>query len=111
MLMRTPGGEHCAVPRRQSDRQGTGYRYNMNTQISFPFKSSSLDNSVQDQLIKVRRKKLLGLKFVRKFHREFTIDHNEQVISYKTVKTELCGVKREKVKNISFMDIVGARKG
>ena len=82
----------------------------MNTQISFPFKSSSLDNSVQDQLIKVRRKKLLGLKFVRKFPREFTIDHNEQCISYKSVKSEPCGVKRENVKNISFSDIVGARK-
>ena len=83
----------------------------MHAQISFPFKSSSIDNSVRDQIVKVRRKKLLWVKFVRKFERDFQIDHHEQVISYQTVKTKLCGLKRQKVKQISFLDIVSTRKG
>ena len=83
----------------------------MHAQISFPFKSFSLDNSVQDQLVKARRKKLLWMKFVRKFERDFQIDHHEQVISYQAVKTKLCGLKRQKVKQISFLDIVSTRKG
>ena len=83
----------------------------MDYQPSLPFKSSSIDTSIQDRLIKVRRKKILWVKYIRKFQREFMINHSDEVICYKSFYPELCGFKREKVTKMNFMDIVGTRKG
>ena len=80
-------------------------------QMSFPFKSCSLDDDLKDMMVKVRRKKLLWLKFVRKYEREFFIDKSEEVINYRTKRRQFCGQKRSTMKSIKFSDIVDTRKG
>ena len=78
-------------------------------QISLPFKSSSLDNAVEDNLIKVRKKKFLWLKYLKKFKRDFKIDRDEGVIRY-TKNKPRCSMRKEQEKKIQFSDIVETRK-